>query len=208
MEANFQIYHYWRSQCAMKGVSMSEKQNQEQVAHEELCCSGHEHGHGHDHVHDHRDHDHTHDHHDHSHAHDHDHTHDCHNHSHDHEHTHDHHHHGSEVPSVSVYTHEIATVGSVKCRIGGNYEEVLEKLKHCMKETAEAVEEAGGLIGHVKAFAREEARTCMISITEGEDMQCRQGFAGGIYVESANIVFGIAPAELKAILKKAFREYL
>ena len=25
MEVNFQIYHYWRSQCAMKGVNMDER---------------------------------------------------------------------------------------------------------------------------------------------------------------------------------------
>lgn len=99
-------------------------------------------------------------------------------------------------------------MGSVKCRIPGTYEKALEKLKDCMKKTAEAVEEAEGLIGHVKAFAREEARTCMISITDGEDMQCRPGSGQGIYVESANIVFGVTPEELEAILKRTFAEFL
>ena len=121
---------------------------------------------------------------------------------------HEHHHEPDKIPSVSVYTHEIATVGSVKCRIPGTYEKALEKLKDCMKKTAEAVEEAEGLIGHVKAFAREEARTCMISITDGEDMQCRPGSGQGIYVESANIVFGVTPEELEAILKRTFAEFL
>lgn len=147
--------------------------------HELHCGSGHEH--------------HEHDHH----------------HEHGHHHEHEHHHHEAEkIPSVSVYTHDIATVGSVKCRIPGTYEEALERLKACMQQTADRVEQLGGLVGHVKAFAREEARNCMISVTDGEDMQCRYGHGNGIYVESANIVFQVAPEQMESILREAFQEYL
>lgn len=170
---------------------MSEMENQKlrREEHQEAwgCQKEDHHGHGHSHRHGHGGEEHY-----------------CHE-GQDH---HEHHHEPDKIPSVSVYTHEIATVGSVKCRIPGTYEKALEKLKDCMKKTAEAVEEAEGLIGHVKAFAREEARICMISITDGEDMQCRPGSGQGIYVESANIVFGVTPEELEAILKRTFAEFL
>ena len=68
----------------------------------------------------------------------------------DHEREHHHHHESDEFPSVSVYTHDIAVVGSVKCRIDGEYEDALDKLQGCMEEAARAVEAAGGMIGHVK----------------------------------------------------------
>lgn len=123
-------------------------------------------------------------------------------------HTHEHGHPGQPVPSVHIYTHGTASVGSVKCRIAGEYEEALEKLKSCMKATAGAVEKAGGLIGHLKAFVREESRTCMISMTDGEEMQCRTGSACGIYAEAANIVFGVPPELLEEILKHAYQEHI
>jgi hypothetical protein len=96
----------------------------------------------------------------------------------------------------------------VKCRIEGSYEEALDELQGCMEATAKEVEANGGLIGHVKAFAKEEARNCMISITDGEDTQRKPGTGNGIYVESANIVFGIEPEQLENILETAFAKYL
>ena len=113
-----------------------------------------------------------------------------HHHGHDHEHHHEHHHHEQEAfPAVSVYTHETATVGSVKCRIAGEYEEALNRLQKCMEETAREVEAAGGLIGHVKAFAKEEARYCMISITDGEDVQRKSGTECGSACGKTRILF-------------------
>ena len=123
-------------------------------------------------------------------------------------HEHHHHHESDEFPSVSVYTHDIAVVGSVKCRIDGEYEDALDKLQGCMEEAARAVEAAGGMIGHVKAFAKEEARSCMISITDGEDIQRKPSVGNGICVENANIVFSVTPARLEEILKGAFKAYL
>lgn len=145
----------------------------------------------------------------HDHGHDqacgHHHDHECDRHHHDHEH---HHHHTEEIPSVSVYTHDMAVVGSVRCRIGGTYEAALDRLQSCMAQAAGAVESAGGLIGHVKAYAKEEARSCMLSITEGEDIQKKDVCGNGIYAESASIVFGVTTEVLENILREAFAEYL
>ena len=186
-------------------------------SHDHKHDCGHSHGHGHSH-----DqacgHDHSHDHdcgHDHNHnrdcSHDHGHDHDC-GHHHDHEcnhHHHEHeHHHTEEIPSVSVYTHDMAVVGSVRCRISGTYEAALDRLQSCMAQAAGAVESAGGLIGHVKAYAKEEARSCMLSITEGEDIQKKDVCGNGIYAESASIVFGVTTEVLENILREAFAEYL
>ena len=143
-----------------------------------------------------------------------------HGHHHDHQHNHQEHDHGEECschdrhhghqqerdefPSVSVYTHDIAVVGSVKCKIDGQYEDALDKLQGCMEEAAKAVEAAGGMIGHMKAFAKEEARSCVISITEGADIQRKLAVESGIHVENVNIVFGVTPDHLEEILRRAF----
>lgn len=161
------------------------------------------HSHEHDHKHEHK-HNHEHEHeHEHEHGYDHEHGHD-----HEHDHNHEHEHDTEEFPSVSVYTHDAATVGSVKCKIDGTYEEALNELQSCMEKTAKAVEAEGGIIGHVKALAKEEARSCMISVTDGEDIQRKPFVGSGIYAESANIVFGVTPEQLEKILKEAFEKYL
>lgn len=125
------------------------------------------------------------------------------------EHHHEEHHHTAEgFPDVTVFTHDVATVGSLKCRINGEYEAALDALQECMVQTAKAVEAAGGIVGHVKAFAREEARSCMISVTGREDIQRKPSKGKSVYVEEANIVFGVGPQQLEKILSEAFAAYL
>jgi hypothetical protein len=128
---------------------------------------------------------------------------------HSHEHHHDHvHQHGNEFPLLEITAHESAVIGTVKCRIPGSYEEGQKKLQEILQRTAEDIENAGGLIGHLKAFAREEIRSCMISVTEADDLQIKQGRENALCVENANIVFGITENSLKDILKKNFSDYL
>lgn len=121
----------------------------------------------------------------------------------------EHHHHEHEtIPSLEVTTHEVATIGSIKCFIPGEYSEALDILQKCMLKTAQMVEARGGLIGHIKAFCHEISRNCMISVTDGEDVQRKNGIESGIYVENANIVFNITPDKLKEILKSTFQPFL
>lgn len=120
------------------------------------------------------------------------------------EHEHHHHHeHDHDLP-IEITTHEEAVIGTVRIRIPGSYEEALEDLKTRMAETAEEVEAAGGMVGHIKAFAREEARTAMISIPEPGDVQIKNGSDPGVRCEIANIVFGIDEEELEHILEKHY----
>ena len=147
--------------------------------------SGHEHEHRHDHEHGYgHEHEYHHEHH--------------HDHEHDHEHHHDH-----EGP-IEITTHEEALIGTVRIRIPGSYEAALEDLKTRMAQTADEVEAAGGMVGHIKAFTREETRTAMISIPEPGDVQVKEGSDPGLHCEIANIVFGIDEETLESILKNHY----
>ena len=134
-----------------------------------------------------------------------------HHHENHHEHHHEHHHEEHEqdsCPLVHVTTHDVAIVGTVKCIIKETYDDALDELQSCMKNVASAVEDAGGLIGHIKAFAKEDAKSCMISVTDGDDIQRKNNIGRGVFVENACIVFGICPEELEKILRESFAKYL
>lgn len=150
--------------------------------------SGHEHEHHHEHGHEHHHHEHEHDH----------------EHRHGYEHEHDHEHHHDHDAPIEITTHENAVIGTVRIRIPGSYEEALEDLKARMAETADEVEAAGGMVGHIKAFAREESRTAMVSIPEPGDVQIKNGSDPGLRCEIANIVFGIDTEVLERILKNHY----
>lgn len=125
---------------------------------------------------------------------------------------HNHHHHDhqntSSLPLVDVDVLDHAVIGTVKCRIPGQYEEAGAMLTEAMQKTAGDVESSGGLIGHIKAYVREECRTCMISITEAGDMQKKEDESPSLYVDNAAIVFGISGTELENILKRNFAAWL
>ena len=136
-----------------------------------------------------------HEHHDQEHHHE-------HTHHHEHEHGHPHEHdHGSPI---EITTHENAVIGTVRIRIPGSYDTALEDLRTRMDQTAREVEESGGMVGHIKAFAREETRTAMVSIPEPGDIQTKEGSDPGLHCEIANIVFGIDEETLEHILEKHY----
>ena len=131
----------------------------------------------------------------------------CHDHDHEHHHDHDHEHdHG--VPSLEISFHDEAVIATVRCIVPGAYEEAVQALQEAMKKTAAAIEDHGGLIGHVKAFAREENRSCMISIPEADDVQIKEAAAPCVHVECANIVFGLTDEALEGIVREHFAAWL
>ena len=105
-------------------------------------------------------------------------------------------------------SHEQAVIATVRCIIPGSYEEAVNALKEAMRKTAAEIEENGGLIGHVKAFAREENRSCMISIPEADDVQVKETASPCVHVECANIVFALTPDELETIVRTHFAPWL
>ena len=105
-------------------------------------------------------------------------------------------------------SHDEAIIATVRCIIPGSYEEASEALREAMKKTAAEIEDNGGLIGHIKAFAKEENRSCMISIPEADDLQIKEAAAPALHVECANIVFGLAAEKLETIVRGHFRAWL
>lgn len=144
-------------------------------------------------------HPHEHEHHDHEHEH----------HPHEHEYHHHEHEHSHETKmGIEITAHESAWIGTVRCRIPGNYAAALDTLQEWMEEEASDIEAAGGLIGHIKAFARENSRSCMLSLTECGDTQRKESTCPSVYVEHAAIVFGIHKDTLQEILFARFGDFI
>lgn len=118
------------------------------------------------------------------------------------------HHHENRFPLLEVTTHETAIVGTVKCKIPVKYDEGIKILKKASTDIAKEIEDLGGIIGHIKAFVKEEGRSCMISVTEADDIQLKEGSANVLHVEMANIVFGISKDIMTDILKRYFADYV
>lgn len=170
---------------------MSEKErihgNEPEYDHHDCC--------GHDHHHEHHNccgHDHEHVYHDH----------DCCGHDHHEQHLEE------GFSPIHVYMHDAATVASVKFHMDGEYEECVQTMKARMQETARRIEEKDGVVGHIKAYVREDARNCMISVTDAETVNMKPDQGQGLFVENANIVFGISEEEIEEILKDIFAQWI
>lgn len=123
-------------------------------------------------------------------------------------HHHEDHSNEKTFPSVEIKRHENAVIGTVKCSITGKYEDFLAILRGFMEKTAEEVEYKGGFVGHIKAFAKETNRNCMVSIPEIGDIQVKESIKEELYVENANIIFGLSEEKLENILKTIYKKYL
>lgn len=137
-------------------------------------------------------------------AHEHDHGHHQVHHHDDHEHEHR----PISETGIEITAHEGAWIGTVRCRIPGDYEDAVTILRERMEREAEEFEASGGLIGHLKAYAREEGRQCMLSITECGDIQRKETVNASVYVEHAAIIFGMNQGRVQEILEKQFQEYI
>ena len=162
----------------------------------------HHHGHGHHHDHEHDEHCGCHEHHHHHHEHDEE----C-GCGHDHEHEHEHHHeHPQEqkMPGV-VYTqvklHDDAKVVSGSLDLTGDYEAIRLGLGEGLKQFAAAVNEMGGVIGHIKASA-EKVQTEMFSVTE-EDVMIKTAPEERVSIILAAIVFFIPEDKAEELGRRA-----
>ncbi len=114
---------------------------------------------------------HGHEHHHHDHEHEHGHQHD---HEHGHHHDHDgHHHHGHEetvrVDHANVlleaHTHEQTATVSMTFEPDPDATLVFGDLVSLMQKIAEAIESAGGIVGHIKAYGKQEGDFVHASVT-------------------------------------------
>ena len=121
------------------------------MAHEHEHAHGHEHGHahGHEHAHGHR--------HEHGHAH-------------GHEHAHEHVHEETIVLAwahveLEAHTHEQAATVSAGIHPNETSSTSFSDLVNCMQAIASSIEQAGGIVGHIKAFAKQEDAFARGSVT-------------------------------------------
>ena len=196
--------------------------------HGEDCGCGHEHEHhhhhdegcgcGHEHEHHHHDEecgcDHEHEHHHHHDegcgcGHEHEHHHhgeDC---GCDHEHEHNHHHEEETLPGV-IYTNvrlqDDAKVVSGRLLISGSYDDIKDKLKEGLEEFAAAVNEKGGVVGHIKASV-EVTTVDMFSVTETAAM-VKRAPEQNMRIILAAIVFFIEPEEAETLAKSVLEKII
>lgn len=109
------------------------------------------------------------------------------------------------ISGVNVTLHGKAVIGSFSGKIEGTYENTLDEMKRRLQRVAKEVEDSGGLIGHIKAFVKEDAGSCMISLTEKDDLQVKLCNGNRIFINGASIVFNIAPDDLEKIIKKIIK---
>ena len=178
---------------------------------EDCGCHGHDHDHHHDHgedcdcgCHEH-DHEHHHDHgedcgcHDHDHEHHHDHGEDCGCHDHDHEHHHD---------GIDITYHDMSMIGSMAGVLNAaGYEEGEKILAGQLREIGRRVNEAGGIIGHIKFVLTAQGQSCQISVTDEEE-SIRRFTSNSCHVEGVAIVFNLEEDTLRAILRETLGSVL
>ena len=180
-------------------------------------CHDHDHEHHHDHgddcdcgCHDH-DHKHHHDHgddcdcgcHGHDHEHHHDHGEDCDCGCHDHDHDHEHHHDG-----IDITYHDMSMIGSMAGVLNAaGYEEGEKILAGQLREIGRRVNEAGGIIGHIKFVLTAQGQSCQISVTDEEE-SIRRFTSNSCHVEGVAIVFNLEEDTLRAILRETLGSVL
>jgi hypothetical protein len=177
---------------------MKEHSSEEHHIHDHDHCRETEHDHHH---HEHeccRETEHDHHHHDHEY---------CRETEHDHHH-HDHEHTQEQLPLLDIDEHEGALIGTVRCRITGEYAQVTEELEKAVKDLAEEIDRQGGIVGHIKAFVKEENRSCMLSLTEPGEVHRIPADNPAVLAEIANIIFGLSEEEFHKCLVQAYGRWL
>ena len=141
----------------------------------------------------------------------HDHSHHEHEHCQEAEHSHHHHDHEhaqEQLPLLDIDEHEGALIGTVRCRIPGDYAQVTEELEKAVKDLAEEIDRQGGIVGHIKAFVKEENRSCMLSLTEPGEIHRIPADKPAVLAEIANIIFGLSEEEFHKCLEQAYGRWL
>ena len=127
---------------------------------------------------------------------------------HNHHHHHDHEHTQEQLPLLDIDEHEGALIGTVRCRIPGDYAQVTEELEQSVKNLAEEIDRQGGIVGHIKAFVKEENRSCMLSLTEPGEVHRIPADHPAVLAEIANIIFGLSEEEFHKCLVLAYGRWL
>lgn len=76
-----------------------------------------------------------------------------------------------------------------------------------MQQAAEGIEAAGGLIGHIKAFAEERNRTLAVSVTDTDSLVKHEADIPALTADITHIVFQVGSPRLVKILRQIYEPY-
>ena len=99
-----------------------------------------------------------------------------------------------------------AKVVSGRLLISGSYDDIKDKLKEGLEEFAAAVNEKGGVVGHIKASV-EVTTVDMFSVTETAAM-VKRAPEQNMRIILAAIVFFIEPEEAEALAKSVLEKII
>ena len=104
--------------------------------------------------------------------------------------------------AASVSEHDGAVIGSFTWEFEGIYDRCIAEAQSRMTAIAEKTEAAGGMIGHIKAFAEEIGRGCMLSVTDSSACTAKKTELNKTRVSGAAIVFGVEAEKMKQWLEE------
>ena len=129
-----------------------------------------------------------------------------HHHHHNHSHEHAHHHHGADCTCIActgidITSHEGALIGTCTGHIpADSLDAAKAQLSDALRALAARINEAGGVIGHIKAVVLEEGRGFQISVTD-EDAEVRELLPSAYRADCTAIVFAVEEDALRAFMK-------
>jgi hypothetical protein len=141
-------------------------------------------------------------------------------HGHSHDHHHEHHHSHRETielewgqVELEAHVHDQATTVSMNMRPQGDCTIAFTDLVSTMQSIAKTSEEAGGIVGHIKAFARQDDRFVHASVTSADlaptiDGDSSLSFGAEATIQLVAIVLLIDQADLLALCKESLERSL
>ncbi|UWG96712.1 hypothetical protein LPY66_17800 [Dehalobacter sp. DCM] len=109
----------------------------------------------------------------------------------------------ADKDGVIVTHHEGAVIFAAERVIAREYTWVKDTLEKELKALADAVEDQGGLVGHIKAFLTDQSNSAMLSATDG-NVQIKETRHPKVMVNIAAIVF----VKNEVLLHKKFADML
>jgi len=107
-----------------------------------------------------------------------------------------------ECSGIGIASHEGALIGTLTGHIAADsVDAAKERLCAAMTALAARINEAGGVIGHIKAIVSEEGRGYQISVTE-EDAAVRSLPPSAYRADCAAIVFAVEEDALRAYIQQ------
>lgn len=111
-----------------------------------------------------------------------------------------------EINCGTIVTHiDGASVFSYETTVDQPLETVLKALESLIRTVQKQVNDSGGIVGHIKAFAEEHCRSTVLSST-GDQVHILTGSMGQTKISFTAIVFCVNDTELRCLIDELFSE--